>query len=82
MSHVSYTFSVKIPLILPPMRVSLWLIDSDIPLSKRIASVRKHIARDIAREIIGVQPMTGPASLIYSMSTRYAEPITIALWLR
>lgn len=35
--------------------------------------VRKHLPSMIANDMIGVQPMTGPTGLVYSMRSRYSS---------
>ena len=83
MDYVSRTFTVKIPLVGVPKRVKLWLTD-DVGTGVRwtMRTLRERIPRDIARDICGVQPMSGPSALIHTMRVRYASPIEIALWLR
>jgi hypothetical protein len=41
-----------------------------------IPMIRRIIPGTIATEIVGVQPMTGPVGLVYTMRYKYNEPIT------
>jgi hypothetical protein len=41
-----------------------------------IPMIRRIIPGTIATEIVGVQPMTGPVGLVYSLRYKYAESIT------
>ena len=36
--------------------------------------VRKELMESLVESIIGVQPMTGPAGLIFLMNARYGKP--------
>ena len=41
-----------------------------------IPMIRRIIPGTIATELVGVQPMTGPVGLVYSLRYRYAEDVT------
>ena len=41
-----------------------------------IPMIRRIIPGTIATEIVGVQPMTGPVGLVYTMRYKYNEPLT------
>jgi hypothetical protein len=40
--------------------------------------IRRIIPGTIATELVGVQPMSGPVGLIYTLRYKYQEPVTIA----